>query len=79
MTVSKSDMQFDIVVSGLSTRRGPATEAATLYQESEQSISRRAKILEQRSLERSRLTERVGRPDKHDRKKIIRFTRKREA
>ncbi|MGI9264486.1 MAG: RNA-binding S4 domain-containing protein [Gammaproteobacteria bacterium] len=78
MIVSRGEEQFDIVVSGLSTRRGPAAEAATLYQESEQSLDRREKLREQKRLERASLPERVGRPDKRDRKKIVRFTRKRE-
>ena len=79
MTITKGEVQFEIMVSGLSTRRGPATDAVSLYEESEQSISRREELRVQKSLERSKISQRVGRPDKHARQKIIRFTRKRGA
>jgi ribosome-associated heat shock protein Hsp15 len=79
MTITNGEVQFEIVVSGLSTRRGPAATAVSLYEESEQSISRREELRTQKNLERSKLSQRVGRPDKHARRKIIRFTRKRET
>jgi ribosome-associated heat shock protein Hsp15 len=77
MTITKGEAKFEIVVSALATRRGPATTAMSLYEESEQSIARREELRAKRSLERSKFSERVGRPDKRARKKIIQFTRKR--
>lgn len=79
LTITKGEEQYEIVVSGLSTRRGSATVAVSLYEESAQSIARREELRVQRSLEHSKLSQRVGRPDKHGRQKIIRFTRKRGA
>jgi ribosome-associated heat shock protein Hsp15 len=79
MTITKGEEQFEIVVCELSTRRGPASAAAALYEESAQSMSRREELRVQRSLEQSKISQRVGRPDKHARQKIIRFTRKRGA
>ena len=77
--ITKGRYSFDVRILGLSARRGPASVAATLYVESEESIARREAIREQRALERSRAAERPRRPDKRARRKIIRFTRKRDS
>ena len=41
LTIVKRDLQFDVEVLGLPARRGPATEAAQCYRESEESVARR--------------------------------------
>lgn len=65
-----------VKVLALSPRRGPASIAATLYNETEESISNRERLkeiqLSQPALRRSGL----GRPTKRERRQIISFTSK---
>jgi len=66
-----------VVVRGLAERRGPASVAATLYEETPESVERRERIAEQRRIARaadpfgSPLPEPGGaRPTKRDRRRI---------
>jgi len=78
MRVQRGHQAMDIVVTGLSDRRGPATEAALLYQETETSIARRQLEAEQRRA--ANLQNPITRrPNKKERRKIIRFTRRSDA
>jgi ribosome-associated heat shock protein Hsp15 len=78
LEIRKGPYTFEIVVTGLSQRRGPASAAAELYEET--SASRKAR--ESRALELKALrpqgTFTRGRPSKKDRRHIIRFTRREE-
>jgi ribosome-associated heat shock protein Hsp15 len=63
--ITRDEQRFEVVISSLPVRRGPAPEARTHYVETEASIAAR----EQRR-ERSRLAPPApeGRPDKHARR-----------
>ena len=66
-----------VTVRGLSERRGPATVAATLYEETAESVAARAKLAEQlRMAPAAFVYEDKGRPTKRDRREIERFRRR---
>ncbi|MCW8929508.1 MAG: S4 domain-containing protein [Gammaproteobacteria bacterium] len=72
--VKKESIEQTVVIRGLSGRRGPASIAQTLYEETEESIELR----EKRSQERKAMFDgmpqyTVRRPSKKDRRKIIQF------
>ncbi|HSM68948.1 MAG TPA: S4 domain-containing protein [Xanthomonadales bacterium] len=65
--------ELTITVELLSDRRGPAAEAQGLYTESEDSRRLREQQAEQRALQRAERAGRDRRPDKRQRRQIIRF------
>jgi ribosome-associated heat shock protein Hsp15 len=67
---------FIVVIQSLSERRGPATTARTLYEETGESIKRREMTAQQRRTENIVSPGPDRRPDKRDRRKIRKFTRK---
>lgn len=66
--------EFVVVVRGLSARRGPAGEAAKLYEETADSRGAREALAAQLKAETVPGAERQGRPTKRDRRRIVRFT-----
>jgi len=68
--------RYEIVVTALAGRRGPASEAARLYRETEDSIARRAAEAEKRRLAQLQHPRTAARPDKKQRRQIRRFIQK---
>ena len=74
LRIQRGSEEYLITVAALSDRRGPASVATQLYEESAESRQRRAAEREQRRLEQPLGTAPVGRPTKQDRRRIVRFT-----
>jgi len=68
------DYQWSIEVRAVSPRRGPATQAALLYVETEESRERREHLIAMRRVGPHPGQTRQGRPTKRDRRLIRRFT-----
>ncbi len=68
--------RMTVLVTGLSTRRGPASAAAELYRETPESLLQREQQAEERRQQRLASPQTPGRPDKKSRRRIVRFTRR---
>ena len=74
--VQRGFERFEIIVTGLSARRGPAKDAQLLYRETEASIKRRNDEAEQRKLAQLQRPRSEKRPDKKQRRQIRQFIEK---
>lgn len=77
LTIRRGPFVFDIIVRGVAGRRGPADLAARLYEETEESREKRSRLAAQLQQQRALRTEQRGRPDKKERRALIRFLRRR--
>jgi len=75
LTISKPPYEHVITVLGLSKQRRPAPEAQQLYIEHEESITKRALLKQQLKDQPLGFRHDKGRPNKRDRRHIIKFTR----
>lgn len=74
LTIRKAGEAFEVVVRGLSDKRGPAPVAQALYEETAASRQGRADRAEERRLHVDHGPRPEKRPDKRDRRRIIRFS-----
>lgn len=75
LTIQRGVDTYKLTVKGLSDQRRPAKEATTLYLESHESIKARYALTEMRRAAGAGRTFSDRKPDKHQRKKIVRFKR----
>jgi ribosome-associated heat shock protein Hsp15 len=68
---------YAIQVLALSARRGPAAQAALLYEESAASQAARKALATRLAAERAAITHSEGRPSKKERRQIIQFKKSR--
>ncbi len=73
LRIQRGEEEYIITILEASMRRGPATVARTLYEESDESREQRARLAEQRKLEHQSSLTRERRPDKRQRRRIVRF------
>jgi ribosome-associated heat shock protein Hsp15 len=75
LTVRRGDDEYVVTVADLGDRRLSAALAQEKYVEDPESIARREAAAAQRKLNQQARAERPRRPDKRQRRQIIRFTR----
>lgn len=68
LQIRRGGYEWTVTVKGLSTRRGPAKEAALLYEETEESVRNRDAARARIQAEATPFRERGGRPTKKDRR-----------
>ena len=76
LRIVRGQERFEIVVTGIPSRRGPATEARGHYQETPESEAARATV---REFNRLTAPLQSGRPDKRERRELIRCFKPREG
>ncbi|MBX5442932.1 MAG: RNA-binding S4 domain-containing protein [Solirubrobacteraceae bacterium] len=70
LRVTRGQVRLELVVRGLSARRGPAAEAARLYEETEASRAARERLAAERRLAAAPAPPPGGRPTKRDRRRF---------
>ena len=75
VTITKGSEHFEVVVQDLSSKRGPASVARTLYEETPESVAKREMSSEQRKLARAAAAAPDHKPSKKERRDIQRFKR----
>jgi ribosome-associated heat shock protein Hsp15 len=76
LSVRRGDDEFVITVTDLGDRRLSAALAQEKYVEDPDSVARREAAAAQRKLDQQQRAERPRRPDKRQRRQIVKFTRK---
>ena len=74
--IHRGNEQIEVIVTGLSVRRGSASIAQTLYDETDASQSRRRTEAEKRKLAAMQRPRSDRKPNKQERRKIRQFTEK---
>jgi ribosome-associated heat shock protein Hsp15 len=77
LNIRRGAYEWSIVVKGMSSYRGPASDAQGLYEETEESRLKRQAAAAQLKLERPADFDSPRRPSKKDRRAISRFTNRR--
>jgi ribosome-associated heat shock protein Hsp15 len=76
LRIHRGPYEWTVVVKAVAKLRGPAPEAQTLYEETEESIRKRELAAAQLKLERPPEFHSAGRPSKKDRRAVLRFTKR---
>jgi ribosome-associated heat shock protein Hsp15 len=68
--ITVGQVRRTVIVAGVTDRRGPASDAALLYDETAESVTARELQADQDRLSRPPGADRIGRPTKRDRRRI---------
>ena len=68
--LQRQQLEYELTVRGIPSRRGSASEARTCYQESEESAARREQRVLELRRDRLQMPMTRGRPDKHTRRQL---------
>jgi len=77
LSITIGPYEYALRVLALSARRGPAAQAARLYEESAASQAVRKALADRLAMERSAVSRSEGRPSKKARRQIIQFKKSR--
>jgi ribosome-associated heat shock protein Hsp15 len=72
LKIRRDDFEFMVTIVGATERRGTATAARLLYEESAESVERRERVAEEKRLRRELRTGPDRRPDKKGRRELLR-------
>lgn len=75
LEISNNEVRWEITVKALSDKRGPASEARLLYEETPESIKLREDQRDNRKLQSDPAADLHGRPTKRDRRQLSRCGR----
>lgn len=73
LRIQRAEEEYTITIVDLSVRRGPAAAARLMYEESEENRIKRENLAEERKLNREQDAMHEGRPDKRQRRRLLRF------
>jgi ribosome-associated heat shock protein Hsp15 len=73
LSIARADLVWEVVVTALSVRRGPATEAVKLYRETDQGRAKREAEMARHKAEAALGPAPKGRPTKRDRRHFDRY------
>ena len=76
LVITRGEYEFSVTILALNKYRRPASEASSLYEESQESIDARSEKSELRKMFHAGQKSPVKKPDKRDRRKIREFIRK---
>jgi ribosome-associated heat shock protein Hsp15 len=77
LQIQRGPAMYEVVVKGMNKQRRPASEMDQLYEETEASIQARQELAELRKMAAGTRAAPARKPDKHQRKHIVRFKRDR--
>ena len=75
LRIQRGPVLYEIVVKGINKQRRPASEMAQLYEETQSSMESRQQLMELHKMAAGVRTAPAGKPNKHERKHIVRFKR----
>jgi len=70
LEITRGQQRWTVVVTGIAVRRGPASVAATLYEETPESIAERERHTAERRLAKPLGADLTARPTKRDRRRL---------
>ncbi|MFG1174843.1 ribosome-associated heat shock protein Hsp15 [Erwiniaceae bacterium CAU 1747] len=73
LTLRQGNDERTVIIQALSDKRGPASEAQLLYRETEQSIEKREKVALARKMNALSMPHPDRRPDKKERRDLMKF------
>lgn len=73
LKISNGEVRWEVIVKALYDKRGPASEARQLYEETEASAKRREVQRDNRKLQADPAADLQGRPTKRDRRQLNRY------
>jgi ribosome-associated heat shock protein Hsp15 len=73
ITLRKDALTWEVEVSAVSDKRGPASEAAKMYRESPETLKARVEEIARRRAASASAPRTAGRPTKRDRRKLASF------